>query len=187
MLTNPNTLGIFNRYRKSWPWRTATTRRSTTTAPISTRSSASSVGATPTSTSCTSTFTRPSPRRTAAAVPAPVRWGSEALEVPADLAHSQAVGQHLRARLRSSQVHRLHRPLLRKFRRLPEGPRLDPPAGTPGPRRGQRKRGAQRQLRHGFAPRRLRGPVPGDVHARVRPEGDEQAAHGATRSTSPRR
>ena len=69
MLTNPNTLGLFDAEHRGDRARSCTTsaRRSTTTAPTSTRSWASRGPATWASTSCTSTCTSRSPSRTAAA------------------------------------------------------------------------------------------------------------------------
>ena len=75
MLTNPNTLGLFDenidgdRRRSS----TASARRSTTTGRTSTRSWAARARATWASTSSTTTCTRPSRSRTAAAARAPAR------------------------------------------------------------------------------------------------------------------
>ncbi len=75
MLTNPNTLGVFDPQHRGDRAGSSTrsARRSTTTARTSTRSWASPARATWASTSCTSTCTSRSRSRTAAAAPAPAR------------------------------------------------------------------------------------------------------------------
>ena len=75
MLTNPNTLGLFEQdIEEIARIVTASAGSSTTTAPTSTRSSGGAGRATWASTSSTSTRTRPSRPRTAGEAPAPVRW-----------------------------------------------------------------------------------------------------------------
>jgi glycine dehydrogenase subunit 2 len=81
MLTNPNTLGVFDENIEEIATSSTTSaRRSTTTARTSTRSWASRGPATWASTSSTSTCTRRSPSRTAAAVRARADRVSERLE-----------------------------------------------------------------------------------------------------------
>ena len=175
MLTNPNTLGLFDRNI----WRSPARPRRGGDAVLRRREPQRRRGlsrpATSASTSCTSTCTRPSPRRTAAAAPAPGRSPCQSriepfLPVPQSCV--QRDGRHAatldydRAASRSAGMRGFHG----NFGVLRARLRLHPLPRRRRPARGRRDRRAQRQLPAARACGRAYEYLPYDrsLHARVR-------------------
>ena len=168
MLTNPNTLGLFDRnieeIARDRPrrGRDALLRRREPERGHGHRPAR----ATWASTSCTSTCTRRSPSRTAAAARAPARSRCrDRIEPFLPRAAGRAAASdngpaRLRARLRPAQVDRQAARLPGQLRRLRALVRLHPLAGRRRPARGLGDRGAERQLPEGAAGRGRRRRVP---------------------------
>ena len=185
MLTNPNTCGLFERDIVAIADGGARGRRlsSTATAPTSTPSSARCGRAISASTPCTSTCTRPSRRRMAAAARAPARSCSRSALAPFAPVPFVRRGRR-RLRARRARGARPARAALRPHTRLPRPDghvraraHLHAVARRRRHAAGLRGRGAQRQLH----PRRPRRP---DVAALRRPA---LHARGAVRRRLARR
>ena len=199
MITNPNTCGLFEPRDEGDQRRGPCGRRlwSIATAPISTPSSARSAPATSASMRCTSTSTRPSRPRMAAAAPAPGRWCCRRRWRPfGPLPYTARYADGSVELIEEEDARRGDAAKLRPDDRLPRPdghvhPRFDL---HPQPRRrrteaGRRGCGAQRQLRpaqpRGRARRAVR--VLGAVHARGDFLATKASPTASRRSTSPRR
>ena len=135
MLTCPNTLGIFNPHIHEIAELAHAADALVYYDGANLNACWAAAGrATSGSTSCTSTCTRPSPRRTAAAGPAPGPVGVEepAGALPADRVVVKRTDGTYALDYDRAEVHRLHRAVLRQLRRRPARLRLHAPAGPRG-------------------------------------------------------